>query len=143
MLGGAAKVDASLGGDATSVTADRVHAQGALVRVQTTGPYAVHEMQTSSGTLVREFVDSSGSGKVFAVAWEGPWMPDLRQVLGDYFDRYQAALRKAQQRRRVRGAIVVHDGDLVVETSGRSRAFSGRAYLTTRIPAGVQPAEIR
>ena len=55
-----------------------------------------------SGTTVREYVSSNGT--VFAVAWQGPWLPDLRQMLGPYFDDYQRALQSTTGKRRARGS---------------------------------------
>lgn len=63
---------------------------GSLRSTQTQA-YAVHEIQAATGTVVREYV--SGSGKVFAVAWQGPWPPDMRQILAGYFDQYERAAR--------------------------------------------------
>src|SRR3954464_10760371 len=78
--------DASLGGSTITVDADRVHVQGALMRIVRNNAYALHEIRSASGTTIREYVDSSGT--VFAVAWDGPWLPDFRQVLGEHFDHY-------------------------------------------------------
>ena len=61
---------AILGSDASSVDADRVRMQGALLRIVTSDAYTVHEVQSSSGTTVREYVSSGG--KVFAVASTAP-----------------------------------------------------------------------
>ena len=132
---------AALGGSATTVDADRVHMQGALMRIVQTGPFALHEIRSSSGTMIREYVSSSGT--VFAVAWDGPWLPDLRQVLGEHFDRYQAAMRARQSARTGRGAVAINDGGLVVQMSGHPRAFTGRAYVPALMPAGVQPESLR
>jgi hypothetical protein len=80
--------------------------QGALLRIAQTGPYAMHEIRTAAGTNVRQFV--SPSGTVFGVAWDGPWQPDLHQLLGAYFDRPHklfAALGKAAARCRSATAI--------------------------------------
>ena len=70
---------ATLGGDTASVEADRVRAQGALLRIVRSDAFTVNEVQASSGTTIREYTSSSGT--VFAVAWEGPWLPNLRQSL--------------------------------------------------------------
>src|ERR1700761_911288 len=77
---------AALGGDITSVQSDQIHMQG-TIRTTAKGSYAVHEIQSSAGTVVREYVASTGTstGKVFAVAWQGPYKPDMRQLLGTYF----------------------------------------------------------
>jgi hypothetical protein len=132
---------AALGGSASSIDADRVKMQGALLRIQATGPYTLHEMQTAAGTMVREYVSSSGD--VFAVAWNGPAMPDLRQVLGNYFTSYQSAVENARRMRRARGPISIDTGDFVVQVSGHMRSFSGRAYLKRLMPANVDPSAIK
>jgi hypothetical protein len=136
-----AGANAALGGSVTSVDADRVHIQGALMRIVQTGPFALHEIRSSSGTMIREYVNSSGT--VFAVGWDGPWLPDLRQVLGDHFDRYQAAMQSRQHARTARGAVVIDEPGLVVQMSGHPRAFTGRAYVPALLPAGVQLESIR
>jgi Protein of unknown function (DUF2844) len=69
---------AGLGEAASSVRADQAHMQGSLRTTQTQA-YTVHEIQAPTGIAVREYV--STSGKVFAVAWQGPWPPNMRQIL--------------------------------------------------------------
>jgi Protein of unknown function (DUF2844) len=132
---------AALGGNAASVDADRVHVQGALMRMVRSDTYALHEIRSASGTLIREYVNSAGT--VFAVAWQGAWPPDLRQVLGDRFDQYQAAMVARQRARRLRGSIAIDEPGLVVQMSGHARAFSGRAYVPALLPQGVQLETIR
>ena len=107
----------------------------------TNGAYAVHEMRASSGTTVREYVSSSG--RVFAVAWQGPSIPDLRQVLGTYFTPYVQAAQAAQKKRAGHGPLLIQEPNLVAEVSGHPRAFVGRAYLPQLVPAGLQPDAIR
>lgn len=131
---------AALGGDATSVVQDVARMKGAITRVGQTGAYSVHEIRAGTGTTVREFVSA---GKVFGVAWEGPWLPDMRQLLGASFDQYVQAARTARQGRSGHRPLVVRDGGLVVESGGHPRAFAGRAYLEEMIPQGVDAAAIR
>jgi Protein of unknown function (DUF2844) len=132
----AGPASAALGGDVATVEADAVHLQGRLkiARVQR---YAVHEIAAPHGTVVREYV--SPAGKVFGVAWNGPVMPDLRQVLGPYFDAYVEAVAK----RKARGPVHVAVAGLVVHSSGHMRAFAGSAYLPDGLPAGVAAEEVR
>jgi hypothetical protein len=127
---------ASLGGDESSVAADHAVLAG-QIKVARVQRYAVHEIAAPSGTVVREFV--SPAGKVFAVSWSGPTMPDLRQLLGPYFDTYVAEVQK----RKARGAVNVVLPGLVVHSGGHMRAFAGKAYLPDAVPAGVQSEEIR
>jgi Protein of unknown function (DUF2844) len=132
---------ASLGGDTASVDADRVRVQGALLRIVRNDAFTVHEVQSSSGTTIREYMSSTGT--VFAVAWEGPWLPNLRQILGPYFETYQRAVQTGPANRRARGSLRIELPDLVVQMSGHPRAFSGRAYVPRLMPQRVQMETIR
>jgi len=127
---------ASLGGDEATVASDNAVLEG-RIKVARVQRFAVHEIAAPSGTVVREFV--SPSGKVFAVAWSGPTMPDLRQVLGPYFDTYVAAVAQ----RKAKGPVNVVLPGLVVQSSGHMRAFAGKAYLPDAVPAGVASEEIK
>lgn len=104
----------------------------ASVRVLVANSYSVHEMQTPTGTTVRQF--ASPAGTVFAVTWQG-FSPDLQQLLGEYFEQYVDAAR-SQNSRRGRG-VYIDTGDLVVETGGHMRYAVGRAYLRSQVPQGV------
>jgi Protein of unknown function (DUF2844) len=132
---------AALGGSATSIDADRVKVQGALLRVQTADRYTLHEIQSAAGTTIREYV--SPAGNVFAVAWNGPAMPDLRQVFGEYYSVYQQEVERVRRTRRGRGPIAVDNGNLVVQISGHMRSLTGRAYVKQLVPNGLDPAAIR
>jgi hypothetical protein len=131
---------ASLGGDTASIQADQVHMQG--TRTMTAAQlYTVHEIQGASGTVVREYVSSSG--KVFAVAWHGPWPPDLHQLLGSYSDQYVQAVNAQSGTRMGRRPIVVEQPGLVVRSGGHPRAFGGVAYVPGNLPQGVRAEDIR
>lgn len=130
----------SLGGDAASIQADQVHLQGTRT-LKAADSYTVHEIQAASGTTVREYV--SAEGKVFAVAWHGPWMPDMRQLLGNYFDQYAQAAQAPSGTRRVRRPVMIDEPGLTVQISGHPRAFAGRAYVPEMLPSGVSPGDIQ
>lgn len=135
-----AAANASLGGDITSVRADNIRMQGTL-RSTTNGVYTIQEVKAPTGVSVREYVSSNG--KVFAVAWQGPVRPDLKQVLGTYFDAWKAALQASNSRRPFRGPLVVRQAGLVVEMGGHMRWLVGRAYIPEMVPPQVQLKEIR
>ena len=80
--------------------------------------------------------------KVFGVAWDGPQIPDLRQILGNYYDQFE---RSAAQRRLVhqRGPLAIEEPGLVVYSGGHMRAYTGKAYVPAELPQGVRPEEIR
>lgn len=130
---------AALGGDASSVQADRVHLN-ATVRTTQAQAYTVHELRSPSGVLVREY--ALPSGKIFGVAWQSPAPPDLRQLLGPYFDEFQQAAAQAQARRTAGGPLIIRHPGLVVELGGHMRAFRGRAYLPAELPQDVQQGDI-
>jgi hypothetical protein len=132
---------ASLGGDVRSIDDDRVRMQGALRQIARRDAFTLHELQTATGVVVREFATSSGT--VYAVAWQGPVFPDMRQLLGPYFDRYQQEAARLAQSRRGHGPLTIDLGDVVVQTGGHARAFSGRAYVPRLLPAGVAVESIR
>lgn len=131
---------ASLGGDMASVRDDQSKMQGTL---QTTSKdfYNVHEIQAANGLVVREYVSSSGS--VFGVAWQGRTRPDLRQVLGTYYDRYTQAVQAERAQRHGHGPLVIQQPGFVVEMGGHMGALTGRAYLPQNLPAGMRAEEIR
>jgi hypothetical protein len=127
---------AALGGDVTSVQADQAHMKGQLRVSESTG-YAVHEITDVHGTQVREFVGSDG--KVFAVAWNGP-APDLQQMLGSYFPQYLQAASAVHGNHR---HLTIEQPGLVVQSNGRMRAFSGRAWVPFMLPQNFSAAQIQ
>ena len=132
---------ASLGGNVGTVEADRVQMRAAQLRIIRANAYTLHELQSPAGVTIREYYAPGGT--VFGVAWEGPWPPDMRQLLGSYFEQFQRANEAARSTRKTRGVLVVNDGSLVVRISGHARAFSGFAYAPGLLPQGVKPDVIR
>lgn len=130
---------ASLGGDVSSVTADQVHMR-ASVRTTSADSYQVQEIQDPDGTVVTEYI--SAAGKVFAVTWHGPFMPDLQQILGTYFQQYSAALQ-SQQKHYGHRPLNLQQPGLAVQTGGHMRDYFGRAYIPTMLPEGVKADELR
>lgn len=122
---------AALGGNVSSVEADRAHMKAQLVRSEA-ALFTVHQLQTANGTTVRELV--SAAGVVFAVTWKGPFLPDLRQMLGTYFPSYEAAPRAGNSSH---SHFAVQRSDLVVLSRGHLRAYSGLAYVPSLVPAGL------
>jgi len=129
---------AALAGDISSIDADRVSMKGAFTAFSTVKGYAVHELTTAAGTRVREYL--TADGKVFAVSWQGPFIPDLRQMLGAYYGRYTQALSVPHggARRHLR----IEQPGLVVESNGRMRAFYGRAWDPALLPPNFTAADI-
>ena len=128
---------AALGDNLVSIESDQLHMKGTLRTVAMPG-YLLHEIQTPTGTLVREF--SSTAGTIFGVSWEGPFLPDLHQLLGGSYDSYLQAARKKPLGR---GPLLLHLPELVFESTGHPRSFHGRAYIPRLLPEGVPADGIR
>lgn len=130
---------------ATSGTASRstTGSTGNAVQRTTLGPtgrsaYSTHEKTNEAGTRVREY--AGPDGKVFAVAWDGPAKPNLRQLLGAYFEEF-AGTSSAQNGSHHKSAM--DNGRLVVRSSAYLRNFSGVAFLPSAMPEGVSPEDLQ
>ncbi|MDP8985691.1 MAG: DUF2844 domain-containing protein [Pseudomonadota bacterium] len=131
---------AALGGDAASVRAD-VDALRGVVHSTALQRYDIQEITTDSGMRVREFLD--GNGLVFAVAWNGPAVPDLQRLLGTAnFATYTKALADSKLAGG-RASLGIALPELVVESGGHQRAYVGRAYVPALVPAGTAAADLR
>ena len=136
----ATPVFAALGEEASSVQNDVAHMQGSLRTTQSQA-FTVHEIAASTGTTVREY--ASPSGMIFAVAWQGPWLPNMRQLLSSYFAQYEQALQASGRDRAGRRPLLIEQPGLVVQSGGHMRSFSGRAYIPEMMPQGVRAEDIR
>lgn len=137
LLAAAVPAAAALGEDAISVPADQKQ-MAATLEITSAAKFAVHQLELPSGSVVRQYV--SPAGMVFAVSWQGPSLPDLRQVLGRYFSQYSETLSN-QGAGNGRGMIQLPG--LVVQIGGRMRAFFGRAYVPQMLPRGVLAEDIK
>jgi hypothetical protein len=129
---------ASLGDNVTTVQKDKAQMRGTL-RSVASQKYVTHEIQIPTGQKVREFV--SPDGNVFGVAWDGPYLPDLQQLLGSYFEPMKQAV--TAQQKNGRGPVNVESSSFVFQQSGHLRSFRGRAYVPAMVPQGVDVSEIQ
>jgi len=131
---------AALGGSVDSVTADQQAMRGQLVAT----PYVQYDVQqiVRGALTVNEYV--SRAGQVFAITWQGPTPPNLQQLLGAYFARFQSAAAAAHQANPgIHRQVLISQADLVVQASGRLRDFRGIAYLPGLLPAGVSLSQLQ
>ena|SRR5579885_1885970 len=133
-----AQAFAALGSSAASIREDqsRMNARVTVIQAQS---YSVHILKSDIGVLVREYV--SADGRVFAISWRGPFMPEMKLILGSYFREYRSALI-SQPRQMRRSFVRLTRSTLVVESVGHLRDYSGKAYDPTLIPSGVTPDEL-
>jgi len=140
ILGLSSPTFAALGGNVDSVEADQAYMK-ATIKFAQANTYAVHEIKAPTGTVVREYV--SPTGRVFGVAWQGPFVPEMRQLLGAYFDHYSEAAKAQRESHVERRPLNIQEPGLVVQTSGHMRAYYGRAYDPELLPAGVSTNDVR
>jgi hypothetical protein len=107
---------------------------------RSTGQAQYTDIRTTlaSGTIVHEYADAAGT--VFAVSWSGPFVPNLKQLLGPHFDLLAKRNGAGHARH---GQRMVDQPDVVVESGGHMGAFEGRAWLPARLPTGFDPKEIQ
>lgn len=128
---------ATLGEPESSMTAE-TQLDRASIKQSDHGSYRVSEMQLPSGTVLREYAGLDGT--VFAVTWSGPFIPNLKETLGNYFAEFSAAAGPAHGSRT---HLEVRQAGLVVESGGHMRAHHGRAYLPQRLPDGVSVGDLQ
>jgi hypothetical protein len=141
---------ATLGDNASSVLTDQARMKGTLHSVDNR-TYVLHEITTSSGGKIREYV--SPGGAVFGVAWDGQLPPNLQQLLGPYLQQAkqarQAKLVQAPQDTSQkapparRAPVVVQTPGLVLYETGHVRSYHGVAYIPQLMPQGMQASDIR
>ena len=100
--------------------------------------YTVSQSTLDSGTVVREYSDTAG--KVFAVSWRGPTLPDLRTLLGEKFAVMTGAA--GQRARAGHSQLALDQADVVLVSNGHMRSFAGHAWIPSALPAGFDTTTI-
>ena len=100
--------------------------------------YVTRDTTWATGTRVREYI--SAGGIVFAVTWEGPFLPDLKALLGKHFDTMVAD--SARMPRAGRSRIAMSGREAVINSGGHMRAFEGSAWLPAEFPAGFTADDV-
>ena len=101
--------------------------------------YLTRDTTLASGTRVREYV--SAGGLVFALTWDGPTLPDLKALLGRYFD--MIAAESARMPRAGRSSMAINLPEVVINSGGHMRAFEGSAWIPAEFPAGFTAGDVR
>ena len=99
-------------------------------QLQHLAKYDISTMITSDGVVVKQFIRD---GKVFAISWHGPRIPNLRQLYGVYFKDFIASttINRGMHQRRVDGL------DFTATVSGISGKLVGQALLKSQLPPSL------
>jgi len=136
----APQAHAELGGKAASVDNDGVRLHARINRqVAASAHVTQHDLTLGDGTVTRQFTNSAGT--VFAVSWNGPMRPNLRQLFGSYYPRLQSAAAKTA-RLHARVAFTANDADFVVRSGGHPGAFWGYAVLPGQVPSDFDASRL-
>jgi hypothetical protein len=129
---------AGLGQPIESVERDRQALHGSPLAVTPMRDYDLHETMSPEGTHLRQFVRHDGT--VFAVAWAGPVLPDLKLVLGSAYAEYVAA---AEAHRGSHHVLSVTTPTATITVVRHPRGFTGQAHLPALVPDGTTIGELR
>ena len=135
---GAAPLCGALGESESSVGADRQFLRG-QIRDEVHEGYRLHQITDASGVVVREYV--SPAGKVFGVSWQGPFVPNMQQLLGSYFPYLQQYVQA--QTGRHGGPLAIQGYNFVFTSGGHMRWRRGRAYVPSLLPANLSPEVVQ
>ncbi len=135
---GAPTLIGALGEPESSVRADRQFLRG-QAREEAHQGYRLHQITDAGGAVIREYV--SPAGKVFGVSWQGPYVPNMQQLLGSYFT-YLQQYAQAQTRRRG-GPLMIQKDDFVFTSGGHMRSYRGRAYVPSLLPTNLSPEVVQ
>lgn len=102
--------------------------------------YTVQTVTLANKTTVTEF--ATPAGKVFALRWSGPALPDYGLILGASIDRFQQQVRVLRAAGRRGGPVDIRDQGLVVVSTGHAGSYQGYAYLESLVPATVDVAKL-
>jgi Protein of unknown function (DUF2844) len=105
------------------------------------GNYTVQLMVLDTGTVLKEYV--SAAGTVFAVSWQGPQMPDVQALLGNYAQTAADGTAAFRAARGGTGPVSLASSALVVQSGGHMGAYVGRAYIPAAVPSGVSVKDIK
>lgn len=127
---------AALGQYESSVSLDQKFIAGQDRQVVRQG-YHLHEITTSDGSFVREYV--SPAGIVFGVSWQGHAIPNLQQLLGSHMADLQSAPKRVVPRR----SVLVKTDTFVFVSIGHLRSFQGHAYVPSLVPSNLGPEVVQ
>ncbi len=136
--GACAPAFAGLGGDATSVDADRVSVKGTVRVTTSSAGLTVHHISNAAGVEIHEYLGADG--KVFALSWAGPGAPDFGSMLGGYYAEVQQAMSRPHYNHHNLSVVTPR---VVLQSSSHLRTFYGRAWAPGLLPQNFSVTDIK
>ncbi len=131
---------ASLGDSTSSALRDGAWKSQARVAAGAAGAWVTDTaVRTPDQVLVHEY--SGADGRIFALSWSGPTVPDLQGLYADSFPAY-AAWRQTHPSLSLDAPVEVRSASIVAYLGGHMGAFSGSAYVPALVPGGVDLARL-
>lgn len=131
-----ADVRAELGGTMPS----QADSTTAAPQILLNGALRLRTSTDAGNTTINEY--ATHTGQIIAYTWQGPTMPDLRALLGQYADSYRTGASAAMPDGNLHASRVVRP-DVIVESGGPMRSYLGRAWLPAALPPGITAADFR
>jgi hypothetical protein len=131
-----ADVRAELGGTMSTQPGTATAAPQTLLN----GALRMRTLTDAGNTTINEYATSTG--EIIAYTWQGPTMPDLNALLGKYAGSYRAGAAASPATGNLHASRVVGP-DVIVESGGLMRSYTGRVWLPTEMPPGVTSADFR
>ena len=137
---------AELGGSAATIDLEHIQLKSTAHIIDSSSPcFDVHTLFVNK-TLVRQFVNPV-TGKVFALNFVGPLIPNLQKLAGSHFDEWQTSQAISANSKtlvtRHHQTTSTESGQLSVKIHRSLRQTYGALILKTETPACVQPGDLK
>lgn len=128
---------ASLGESSENVNNDAKNLSSWVSNNETTNKYVIKSINTGD-TQIKEYINPT-SDKVFAIRWAGKRIPNMKVLLGQYFDEFMNT--KGSSRGLTSGSSV--NTDLISNYGGVPGHFFGQVILTKDLPQDLKIGDLK
>jgi hypothetical protein len=131
---------ATLGDDIKSINIDNKDLKGVQTAVTTingnNATYLIYETKIKDKFEIKQYVSNN---KVFAIVWQGPVLPDLAKLLGDYYTLYQTVAPKYKSST----LQSIEDQDFISYFGSSNNYFYGKAIIPSLMPQDLIMIKIK
>ncbi|HRG62518.1 MAG: DUF2844 domain-containing protein [Neisseriales bacterium] len=128
---------ASLGESSEEVNNDAKNLSSWVSNIETTDNYVIKSINTEN-TQIKEYINPA-SDTVFAIRWAGKRIPNMKVLLGNYFDEFMNT--KGSSHGLTSGSSA--NTDLISNYGGVPGHFFGQVILTKYLPQGLKIGDLK